>query len=270
MKLLNVSTQLAMALVLAGAIPANAATEPDAELAQLARSEQRLSQLQMSKAVSDADVGDADSFGRNVQYLGLAQTGFVSLQADCTPLPGDPPLGPDDRCVTLTPIPGTTTTAANDIGRIKLPAHSTKSLICFAVTALPLWSFFNSTPATTNGTFRFAPGFRIESDALGNPALIDPNTGLPFNGAIDLPLGSMLIDNPTLAAGEHALHRQTFTRHCIAGLISKRSLRETYGLSDPVINDFFHKAITIRLNLTVSARTVDQASVLYGVRFYGD
>src|SRR5262245_16762007 len=35
-------------------------------------------------AVTDDDVGDADSFGRNVTYLGLAQTMSISVQDDCS------------------------------------------------------------------------------------------------------------------------------------------------------------------------------------------
>ncbi len=59
-------------------------------------------------APTDAEVGDANSFGRDVKWLGLLQSGSVSFQSDCTPAPGDPPPGPDDRCVTLNAAPAAT------------------------------------------------------------------------------------------------------------------------------------------------------------------
>src|SRR5690349_10993082 len=37
-------------------------------------------------AVTDADVGDADSFGRNLRWLGLTDMG-VELTSDCTGIP---------------------------------------------------------------------------------------------------------------------------------------------------------------------------------------
>ena len=48
---------------------------------------------------SEASVGDADSFGNRVVWIGLLGTGLVTLTGDCTSVP----LGPDDRCVTLPP-----------------------------------------------------------------------------------------------------------------------------------------------------------------------
>jgi hypothetical protein len=52
-------------------------------------------------------VGDPDSFGRDVIYLGNAQTSHVALQTDCTPDPMFPPL-PNDRCIVLNAQPAAT------------------------------------------------------------------------------------------------------------------------------------------------------------------
>src|SRR5260221_6705915 len=84
---------------------------------------------------SAADVGDADSFGRNVHFIGVAQTGTVQFAPDCTPDPNSPP-GPDDRCVVVDPTT-TTTFEARDIGRIKLPAKASNSILCHSITSLP-------------------------------------------------------------------------------------------------------------------------------------
>ena len=259
---------LAIAMIVSPlAIAANgSAAASTSEAMQQARAEQAA----LARSVSVDDVGDADSFGRNVTYIGVAQTGNVNFQNDCTPQPGDPPLGPDDRCITLGASGTTTTFDERDIGRIALPKNATKSLICFGVTSFPLWDYFNPDPSPVTGRFRFLNGFTIENELLDDPALIDPTTGLPFNGAIELPLGSPVLEFVTLQPGESDLKRTITSRTCIGGLVSKRSLAESYGLPSSIVDKFFKRPITIRLNLSGSMTYVDSANVFYGVRLYGD
>lgn len=218
-----------------------------------------------------ADVGDVDSFGRAVKYIGVTQTGVVNLLPDCTPAPGDPPLGPDDRCVTLVPEPGITNFAFNDLGRINLPAKATNSLLCHALTSFPFWHFNNTSGAPAPAAqFRFGASFTVENALLSDPSLIDPTTGLPFNGSLLVSFSSLLQDGRFLDVGEQATQRQITTRDCLAGTLSKRSLMETYGLTSAQADNFFKNPMTIRFNLNGSASFVDQAQVFYGVRYYGD
>ncbi|SFN59466.1 hypothetical protein [Dokdonella immobilis] len=268
MNMIVVGKRIALAIAIVVSPFAIAANEgaSTSEAMQQARAEQAA----LAKSVSVDDVGDADSFGRNVTYIGLAQTGNVNLQSDCTPLPGDPPPGPDDRCITLGAAGTPTNFDERDIGRISLPKNATKSLICFGVTSFPLWNYFNPDPSPVTGRFRFLNGFTIENELLDDPALIDPTTGLPFNGAIELPLGSPVLEFVTLQPGESDLKRTITSRTCIGGLVSKRSLAESYGLPPNIVDKFFKKPITIRLNLSGSMTYVDSANIFYGVRFYGD
>jgi hypothetical protein len=75
------------------------------------------------------DVGDPDSFGRNVTYLGLAQTTVVTLTDDCTG--SDPTI---ERCIVNQPAPLSTNFNETDLATMNLPAKATKSLVCFAIT----------------------------------------------------------------------------------------------------------------------------------------
>lgn len=232
--------------------------------------EARAQQSELIKAAGVADVGDPDSFGRNVTYLGVVQSGNIAIQNDCTPAPGDPPPGADDRCIT-TAAPGTVTAFdERDIGRIVLPRNSTKSLICFSVTSFPFWNYFNPEPTAVPARFRFTEGFTIESALLVGLSQIDPATGLPINGAIELPLGSPVFEFVTLQPGQSDLKRYVNSRTCLAGIISKQSLDQTYGLPSSIIDKFFKNPITIRLNLSGQTSYVDFANVFFGVRFYGD
>jgi len=67
-----------LALIVVGICTAAAAHDRDqqpADLLKQARAEQRA--LAKQSHVSAADVGDADSFGRNVHYIGVTATGTI-------------------------------------------------------------------------------------------------------------------------------------------------------------------------------------------------
>ena len=82
----------ATAVLLASLLPLAAAHAGDQEDFRHEADLLRAS-LQAKAGPTDADVGDADSFGKNVKWLGLLQTGSISLQPDCTPVPGDEIIG---------------------------------------------------------------------------------------------------------------------------------------------------------------------------------
>ena len=218
-----------------------------------------------SPPTADA-VGDADSFGKRVVWIGLATTGGVILASDCTPDPQNP-LGPNDRCVVLNA--GTTSFNFPDLGRIALPGNSANSLICHWATPNVFYRFNNSTTTPATGQFSARATYRIESEILANPALIDLQTGLPFSGGIDISISGINVSR-SLAAGEFASQQVTATRTCIGGLISKAALMRDHGLSEAQANKFFEKPITIRVGTRGSARGVSDASVLFSTRFTAD
>lgn len=215
-----------------------------------------------------AEVGDADSFGRRVVFAGLVVTGGVALASDCTPDPNFPP-GPEDRCVVLNTAPLPTTFSFPDIGRITLPGSSVNSLLCHWATANVFYSLANNTAAPLTARFSVRPTYRIESEVLADPALINPQTSAPFGGGIDLSI-SGISDTQTLAPGAINARQETGTRTCVAGLVSKASLSRDYGLSDSQIKRLFQRPITIRVGVTGRAIGVADASMFYSTRFTGD
>lgn len=220
---------------------------------------------------TDAEVGDAESFGRNVKWLGLLQAGFVSLQTDCTPIPGDPPPGPDDRCVTLNPAPATTSFDLPDIGRIKLPARASSSLLCHWLSPIASYTLQNTTGVfQPNAQIRLQPYIVIENPVLADPALIDPTTGLPFGGRLESSFAATYRDSMSMQPGERQSRQWSESRTCIAGFISKRNLVEGYGLTDAQARNFFRSEMTLRFGVRGSASLVTNASVIYGLRVTGD
>ena len=210
------------------------------------------------------EVGDADSFGRNVTYLGLAQTLAVTIIDDCTG--SDPAI---ERCIVANPAPSSTSFDEADLATINLPAKATKSLICFGVTPFISVNWENSTASTQLARFTASASIIIENEVLDDPALIDPGTGLPFGGQLALGL-STWHNQHSIAPGEFESENSSQTRSCIAGIVSKRALVENFGLSETQATQFFKKPMTINFGARGSVQSTNFSSYFYGIRLYGD
>jgi hypothetical protein len=214
--------------------------------------------------------GDPDSFGRNVVFDGLLQSGTVFLQADCTPDPANP-LGPDDRCVELNPAPASTSFDFPDIGRLTIPGRSARSLLCHWLTPITNYGFSNTTGVPQpNAIFYLRPYVVVESPVLSDPSLIDPTTGLPFNGQFQASFAATYRDEQSLEPNQTAARWFSETRVCIGGFVNKASLMGVYGLTDAQATAVFRQDISLRFGLRGSAALVDSGSVLYGLRVVGD
>lgn len=210
------------------------------------------------------EVGDADSFGRYVTYLGLAQTTSVVLRPDCTG--ADPSV---ERCVVSGAAPASTSFNEADLASIALPARATRSLLCFTLT--PFISVDWANPLASPATARFSASavVTIENDLLADPALVDPGTGLPFGGSLTLGL-STYHSAHTLQPGEVDSKNLFMTRACIAGVISKHSLVENFGLTEVQATQFFRRPMTIRFGSRGSVALAESTNYFYGIRLYGD
>jgi hypothetical protein len=220
--------------------------------------------LTAAAAPTVEEVGDADSFGRNVIYLGMAQTQGVVVQPDCTG--SDPTL---ERCIVANPAPATTTFNESDLASITLPAKASKSLLCFTLTPLVSIGWFNPLATPANARFNANAVITIDNEVLDDPALIDPGTGLPFGGTLTVGL-STFSELHTLQPGETDNKNLFMTRSCIAGIISKRVLVESYGFTEGLAKEFFKKPITLSFGARGSVALADFLSYFYGFRLYGD
>lgn len=204
------------------------------------------------------DVGDADSFGRNVIWLGLMQ-GAVTVSTDCTPPAGEPA---DPNCVTIADTTALTPFRVNDVAVYNLPGKSTKTLLCHWQTPIVNYAAFNPGGAPATMRFRATPIYRVEAAVLADPSL-------PYGGSIELGLTG-ISRIKTLAPGAFESDLITTTRSCIAGLLSRRNLVEGYGLTEAQAKRFFREPITIRMDISGQVQNVDGASIIYGTRFTGD
>jgi hypothetical protein len=211
------------------------------------------------------DVGDVDSFGREVVWLGLAST-FINLSDTC---PVDPE-NPDELCQVLAPAPALTSFNFQDAAHITLPGKSTHSLFCYWFSPVLTVNYANFGATRALGRFRYTPTLTVENPVLDNPALIDPTTGAPFGGKLLTSMTSSENFQVPLEPGVSFTERTRDSAVCMAGLLSKRALIESYGLTEMQAKEFFKQPTTIRLNVSGSSQNVGFASMVFGLRIVGD
>ncbi len=225
-----------------------------------------------SALLTAADVGDPDSFGRNVKFLGTAQTGVVIVYSSCDPAvllaDLDIVLGADDRCLAA-PIMGQLVSGTfNDIGRITFPRNSADNVIYFLQLNQMSYDFANSNSNSVFATFAYTPSYTIESVALNDPAAINPNTGLPMNGSFTTGISASKITGKTYQANSQEFITDRYSTSATRGFA--RSYFAALGLPQHVINQIYKNPITIRLNLRVTTQFISYGQFFYSVRFTGN
>lgn len=212
---------------------------------------------------SEAEVGDADSFGRAVKWLGVADM-YVTLAADCSD--ADPVGG----CQVLAPAPAVTRFSFEDLGHIALPEKAASSLLCHWLSPVLDVGYANPTAAPVVGRLQYVPTLTVENPVLATPGLIDATTGLPFAGRLTTGMTASERFAVPLPPGLSLSERQRDSAVCIAGFLTRKSLVAVYGLSDAQAKEFFKQPTTVRLNLSGSAQYVSAASLYFGLRIVGD
>ena len=220
------------------------------------------------------DVGDAETFGHPALYMGAA-SGLVTLSTDpCpspTPTPSPPSTVNNNQCFQLLPPPSTTNFDAQDIARIKLPKKATRTVIYPVLNIFINYQLENSTGASVpSATFRFSATISIESDALNDPSVIDPGTGLPAMGKITNLFPYNYRDDRSMKDGDRQRLRETLVRAGNTGL-TKRQFIESFGLSPAVVDAMFAGPMTVHLDvISTGARYVTDASITGNMRLFGD
>lgn len=215
--------------------------------------------------VTEADVGDVDSFGRNLHWIGLASANVI-LSSDCSAFPP----GPSTMCQTLNPAPLFTSFTFDDVSRIKLPKNAAHSLLCYWWSPVLNINYQNPTAAPVVARLNYLPTLTVENSVLDDPTLIDPTTGTPFGGSLLTSMTSSERFEVPLPAGVGVNERTRDSAVCIAGFISRKALEGTYGLTPAQATEFFKRETTVRINIVGGAQYVDNANMTFGFRIIGD
>jgi hypothetical protein len=215
---------------------------------------------------SAADVGDAETFGRDVLYMGAVSM-FVTLSPDCSAEPSPAPS--PGQCFDLAPAPSVTTFAANELCSIKLPKNATKDVIYPALNFFVNYQLQNSTGTPQpQGLFIFQGSLTIASDALNDPSIIDPATGMPANGKLTFQFTYNYRDDRSMAVDDRQRLRITLVRVGNTGITKAQLVGE--GLSQSVVDNLFKSAITISMSITGTTKLCTDATITGNMRLFGD
>lgn len=244
-------------------------TAPDARSADVLPSSAQLKHTRGNRVASTAsgavtveDVGDVDSFGRRLTWLGLTSS-FITLSPSCGPSDPAP-------CQTLAASPAPTMFNFPDVARVKLPAKASRSLLCYWWSPMIHINWANTTSAPVVGRLAISPTLTVENPVLADPGLIDRTTGAPFGGRLQTAMTSSEMFAAPLTPGLAYTERSRDSAVCMAGFVSRRNLIDNYGLTPAQADEFFRKPTTVRLNIRGSAQHVRDASMILGLRIIGD
>ena len=238
---------------------------PSAQQRRLSLTASRAMPFAKASGPSEEDVGDVDSFGRKVTWLGVTQMNIDLL--DSCPKP-DPAA--NAACAELLPAPAATAFDFQDVARIKLPPKATHSILCHWFSPLLSIGYRNPTAGAVVARLNTLPTLTIENPVLDDPSLVDPTTGLPFAGRLTSSMSASELFEVPLSPGMALNARERDTATCIAGFLTRKSLVGTWGLTDDQADKFFASETTIRMNLRGSAQYVEHASLIFGLRIVGD
>ena len=121
----------------------------------------------------------------------------------------------------------------------------------------------------TNAQFFFVASIAIESDALLDPTVIDPGTGLPAGGKITFLFTYNYRDNRNMQDGDRQRLHETLVRAGNTGL-TKAQFRDSFGIPAAVVDAMFAGPMTVSLDITGNARYVTDASITCNMRLFGD
>lgn len=244
-----------------------------------ARDEARQQQTQLKKQAAAANVqalasptpnpfNDTDSFGQNVLFLGSMYAGTVYVYHSCDPQvlldEQGVVLAADDHCLVKpmggsTGVPGASTVSVfDDVWQVTIPKNTVQNVIYPMLNNGVLW--FND-GTSGPGSYSYSPQVTIVSDALNDPAAVDPATGLPMNGSYTTSLaGSVAKFMPSLVGGEF----ENTNYASVAGRGFSRTYFRALGLPNNVINKLFKKEITLKFGIRVRV----SGAIEYGQFFY--
>ena len=166
--------------------------------------------------------------------------------------------------------PAVTNFSHDNICRIKLPKKATRNVIYPVLNIFLDYTLQNSTGADQpQGLLRFTAGIAIESDALTDPACIDPGTGLPCGGKMTLLFNYNYRDDRSMKDGDRQRLRETLVRAGNTGL-TRQQFRDSFGLSGATVDALFTGPMIVSLDINGSAKLVTDASITCNMRLFGD
>ena len=207
---------------------------------------------------------EPEPFGRPVTHLGMTKSvtyQFVPAGSAC-----DDPQ--PDVCLVMSPSPTGTPFEFPNVTSIVIPAGSTHSIVWPLFHHIVWYEFNNDTGVSQIANFAFAIDLTLESAALLDPTLINPDTGQPFNGSYLVQFSPAEATDRSISAGEHVRQRRRLASS--GNQFFDYQILQSLGLPDKVIKQIFSGQITLHLGIRGNAKLVDTALGNVSMRLFGD
>jgi hypothetical protein len=270
-KLMTIALFIGACLQIASAQGTNDANGVQ-EAMRAARKESQITKSQFANlaTLTPADFNDTASFGKTVKFLGSLYAGTVFVYHSCDPTVLLNDLGivmaADDHCVVhTTPGPSTTATIFDDVWQITIPGKTVDNVV------YPMLNngvgYQNNGLTTGAGFLLYSPKITIVSDALNDPAAIDPTTGLPMGGSFTTSLAGSRLRNIVFAGGETDFDNYA----SVSGRGFSRTYFQSLGLPQTVIDNLYKKPMTLKFGIRVTiGGAIDYGQFYYTFRLLGN
>ena len=229
-------------------------------------------QSPINSLLTTEEVGEPDSFGKNVKFLGSAVSGTIYVYHSCDPAvlldELELTLSPNDRCLAAANGGASASATFTDIGRITIPGRSADNVIYFIANNTISNDLQNNFANGLPVFFTYIPRVTIESAALNDPTALDPTTGQPLNGSLTVGISGVKQFFRTVPAGEFEFYNDTYSTAATRGFA--RSYFADLGLPAAVVSNLYRQPMTIRLGMRVSVRNIFLGQYFYTMRFMGN
>lgn len=229
------------------------------------------SNLPNDYGVTHDQVGDADSFGRPLKWLGIHFM-RAAFQGSCPRANAQP----DEVCQPIADVNAPTSFTLWSNTSIELPPQAAQSLICQWVSPVQSVTFQNSTGLRRYGIFRTTPMVAIFSDVLNDTSSTTTITPIgsapPWSGGKWVMQMASHNNNMTRPLESGVLYNESSrnSQICLSGILSRRALIEGYGMSEAMADELFRQPMRLQFGVTGLAQNVQSAYLTMGTRVVGD
>ena len=159
-----------------------------------------------------------------------------------------------------------------EIAAVVVSPSAGRSMLCANPTAQAIYAFANrSTGGDDISTFKVDYRYELQSTVLTDPSLINPRTGMPFDGKIALSPASMFTDQSYLGPQQRIVRSQRIgSLECAIPLITHSMLVSNYGLSSTDAQRVMGQSMTVRLFISADLIVTDGGSYTVQLRMMGD
>jgi hypothetical protein len=218
-------------------------------------------------AVSSVCVAATSPVGRPIKFYETSVIRLVLFQlagTTCTP-------NSYTTCIALNEY-GTGNFTDLEVASVAVSGSFGRSTLCANPNGQTIYDFAGRVASGEEpSSFQYDYRYELQSAVLNDLSLINPKTGMAFNGKISFPVISTFRDQDFVSYMQRILRVQKFGSYdCGTPVVNYSTLVNTYGLSSFDAQRVLGGAVTIRLFITGGFVATDGGTFSMQLRMIGD